>query len=477
MPPIVERDGDGLVAGIVLAAGAGSRFGGGKLLAQLDGRPIVRHVVDAAVAAGLDPILVVVPPDESVRPDELAPAIALVNPTPEEGLSSSVRVGLHGLQAAADVDAVVILAGDQPEVRASVIDDLRTAAASAEQPIVIPHYADDSNPNPVLVGRAGWPLADELTGDRGFGPLIAEHPELVLEVQVDGTNPDVDTAEDLESLVAARWAARVRADRDQVDRVREVPDGPDFYAPITSLFRADPNRSDERVLEILASLVVPGETWLDIGAGAGRFALPLSLVTHEVIAIDSSSAMLDALGEQMAAQGVRNIRPIQARWPLDPELVAVVGPMPLADVSLMAHVGYDIEDIVRFVDSMELATRRLCVAILMDRTPSSVADVFWPPVHGEERVALPALPEFLELLAARGHEPTITMLEREPRRFATAGELESFLRRRLWITPGGPHEDHFRAAANELIVETPEGFGLRDQAPIPLGIVTWPPVA
>ena len=66
---------------------------------------------------------------------------------------------------------------------------------------------------------------------------------------------------------------------------------------------------------------------------------------------------------------------------------------------------------------MEAAARRLCVAVLMERQPSSIADVCWPPVHGEARVALPALPEFVELLRAMGRDPAIERLEREPRRF------------------------------------------------------------
>src|SRR4029079_1706795 len=90
-------------------------------------------------------------------------------------------------------------------------------------------------------------------------------------------NPDVDTREDHVAVLEARWAARVRENAAQVDRHREIPDGSDFYAPVTGLFRADPTRTDEPVLQELLMLAQPGETWLDIGAGAGRYALPLAL--------------------------------------------------------------------------------------------------------------------------------------------------------------------------------------------------------
>jgi CTP:molybdopterin cytidylyltransferase MocA len=191
------------VAGVVLAAGAGSRFGGDKLAASLDGRPLVRHVVDAAVAAGLDPIVVVVPPAGVLDGIDLAPGRSVVNETPEEGLSSSVRLGLRALNDDT-VDAAVILPGDQPRVRPDVI---RALVAAADErlgpPFVVARYAADAAPNPVLARREIWRLADELAGDHGFGPVLGAHPELVRDVPFDGANPDVDTRADLDRLADA----------------------------------------------------------------------------------------------------------------------------------------------------------------------------------------------------------------------------------------------------------------------------------
>jgi len=192
------------VGGVVLAAGAGSRFGGGKLLAELESRPIVRHVLDAAVAAGLDPIVIVVPPDGSLAGTDLAPARLVTNPAPQEGLSSSVRLGLRALDAGDTLDAAVILPGDQPRVRSEVIEAIVAAAnADPDAAFVVPRYPADAAPNPILARRSIWRLADELAGDRGFGPVLAAHPELVRQVPVDGDNPDVDTPADLDRLVAA----------------------------------------------------------------------------------------------------------------------------------------------------------------------------------------------------------------------------------------------------------------------------------
>jgi CTP:molybdopterin cytidylyltransferase MocA/SAM-dependent methyltransferase len=468
----------GAVTAIVLAAGSGSRFGGGKLLASVEGRPVLQHVLDRVARAGIEDVIVVVGDDA----EALEPAIAwrterrVRNPDPGRGLSSSVRVGIEAVRD--DVDAALIVLGDQPRVPVKAIRALLAAGVEDGRAITVPTYRFDRGRNPVLLGRSAFGLAADATGDRGLGPFIAEHPDLVREVpvDVDGGNPDVDTRGDLVAMLETAWAARVRANADQVDRFREVPDGRDFYAPVTGLFRADPTRTDEPALAALLELVEPGETWLDIGAGAGRYALPIALALApsggRVIAVDASAGMLDALLDLQSEHGITDVEVVETRWPPP---VGEIGRF-AADVALIAHVSYDIESIGPFVDAMEAAASRLCVAVLMERQPSSIADVFWPPVHGEDRVSLPALPEFVELLRARGREVSIEMLEREPRRFGSRDELAGFLRRQLWIEPGGAADGRFLAALDRLILADVDGsVGLRDQRPLPIGIVTWTP--
>jgi len=192
------------VAAVVLAAGAGSRFGGGKLLALLDGQPILGHVVDAARAAGLEPIVVVGPPTGELDDLDLGAVRRVVNETPQEGLSSSVRLGLREFELDPVVTAAVILPADQPRVGAAVIASLLAATdETPETPFVVARHIDDGSPNPVLARRTGWRLADELAGDRGFGPVLSAHPELVRWIEVAGSNPDVDTRADLARLANA----------------------------------------------------------------------------------------------------------------------------------------------------------------------------------------------------------------------------------------------------------------------------------
>src|SRR6266508_1605855 len=290
------------VAGLILAAGAATRFGSPKIVARLGDRPMLAHVIDTAKAAGLGPVVVVL--GEGAVPAgaglDLASVRVVRNPRPEDGLSSSLRIGLAALRGTEpEVQAALVLLADQPLVRTDVIAALLAGEVPPGRTIVVPRYADGGGPNPALLLRAAWPLADEVTGDRGMGPLIAARPELVAEVPVEGGNPDVDTTAD---LALVEWAHRVRANRAQVDRVREVADG-DFYAATSSLFVVDPRRSDadDPALAELRRLARPGETWLDIGAGAGRYALPLALIVREVIAVDPSPTMLAGLRPGMAA--------------------------------------------------------------------------------------------------------------------------------------------------------------------------------
>ena len=192
------------IGAVVLAAGAATRFGGGKLAALLDDRPILRHVLDAIGEVGLEPVVVVGPPGDALDGIDLQRATLVTNPHPEEGLSSSVRLGIRALGAdatAIPLDAVVILPGDQPRVRPETIEALiAVATARPEIGFVAARHAGDGAPNPVLARRAVWRLADELAGDRGFGPLLESQPELVAWIDAPGANPDVDTPADLDRL-------------------------------------------------------------------------------------------------------------------------------------------------------------------------------------------------------------------------------------------------------------------------------------
>jgi molybdenum cofactor cytidylyltransferase len=188
-------------AAIVLGAGASSRFGSQKLLAPLAGRPVLQHVLDTLAAAGLADVVVVLGDAAAAIEEGIAwrSERRVVNPRPQDGLSSSLRAGLDVIAELIPApEAALIVLGDQPRLRPGVVQTvLQAAEADPSRPLVRARYADDGAPNPVLVRRASWALAAGLSGDRGLGPLLAERPGLVLAVDADGANPDIDTPADL----------------------------------------------------------------------------------------------------------------------------------------------------------------------------------------------------------------------------------------------------------------------------------------
>ncbi len=433
-------------------------------------------MIGAVRDVGLGPPLVVVgAAGEAIRAAVGdAAATWVTNADPSAGLSSSLRIGVAEV-ASRDpgAEGVLILLGDQPLVRPSVLRSLLEAVPIPGSAAVAPRYAGGGGANPILLLRSGWPLAAAATGDRGLGPLLRD--AAVTWVDVEGDNPDVDTPADLARLAELAWGRRVVENREQVDRVREVPDGPDFYGPVSAMFVADPRRTDDPVLDALLPLAASGETWLDIGAGAGRFALPIALAVGpegSVIALDASPSMLDGLRAGMAEHGIPNIRVIEGRWPLED---AAAAEDVRADVAFIAHVGYDIEAIGPFLSAMEAAARSRCVAVLMEETPAAVVGPFWPIVHGEARVQLPALPEFLGILAAHGRDASVRRIELGRRAYPSRDQVVALVRRQLWVEPGSAKDELAMTHLDAVLESEADGVVLGDAQPLVAGIVEWAP--
>ncbi len=198
------------VSAIVLAAGAGSRFGGDKLLAEFEGRPLIGHVLLALRDAPVDEIVVVVGVDAGRLREVCEPYSARVveNPDWALGQSTSVKAGLRAVDR--EARAAVVLLGDQPLVRAEAVQRLVEAFEEGAK-VAVATYAGKRR-NPVLFSRLVWPdLLAGLSGDEGARALLRDRPELVVEVDCGGVGDpaDVDTDEDLRRLRGARTDARL----------------------------------------------------------------------------------------------------------------------------------------------------------------------------------------------------------------------------------------------------------------------------
>ena len=278
----------------------------------------------------------------------------------------------------------------------------------------------------------------------------------------------------LRAAAEADWAARVRANRAQAERLREDAPGDDFYAPIAAVFRADPTRRDDSALNALLALAQPGDTWLDVGAGGGRYSLGIARAVRRVIAVEPSAGMRAVFSKTADAYAIDNTELRDQRWPGD-------GPPPKVDVAFISHIGYDIEAIGPFLDALEAAAIRTCVALLMSPSPVAAFASLWTAVHDEPQAELPGLSEFLSLLLARGSLPEMRIVDAHVWRFDSPAEAGQAALRRLWLSPDGAKAAAMREAlARELIPDdAPESTDAAQSQRVRLrngsrvGLVTW----
>lgn len=188
----VEAEG---VVAVVLAAGQSRRMGrSNKLVATLDGEPLVRRAVRAAREGGASAVVVVTGHEaERVRAALEGLDVAFVhNPAYADGLSTSVRAGI----AAVDAAGALVMLGDMPGVGASHVRALIGAFAPGEGGGIVVATSSGKRGNPVLFARAYFEQFDALTGDMGAKPILGANPEDVVEVEIgEAAAFDLDTPE------------------------------------------------------------------------------------------------------------------------------------------------------------------------------------------------------------------------------------------------------------------------------------------
>ena len=194
---------------LVLAAGRSSRFGTAgahKLLAMVDGVPLVRLAVAAAHDADVGEVVVVtgahgVPIEKAL--DGL-PVRIVHEPDFANGIAVSLRCGVAAL--ARNADAVIIGLGDQPDMRPEAYRRVTSRWQTSRSSIVVPRYADWNAPaHPTLFAADVFPELLALDGDVGARAVVTRDPARVAEAPLEWAAPrDVDTIEDLETLCASR---------------------------------------------------------------------------------------------------------------------------------------------------------------------------------------------------------------------------------------------------------------------------------
>ena len=187
------------IAVVILAAGTSTRMAGKhKLTLPLhDGRTVLEHTVEQAAGWHPAQLVVVMQPDISGLPASVAgpPVEVVPNPDYSGGMSTSLRLGVASLRQ--DVEAALILLGDQPLVEGAIIEALVEAYNRDAKAITIPVYGDIPGP-PTLFRREVFPELLASTGDEGGRPVVRRDPRRVARVVLPGgaMPPDIDTPED-----------------------------------------------------------------------------------------------------------------------------------------------------------------------------------------------------------------------------------------------------------------------------------------
>lgn len=186
-----------MIAGILLAAGMSTRMGRNKLLIDVEGRPMVACAADAALAAGLDPVVVVTGHDAgNVRAALAGRSVVCVhNPDYVTGMLGSLKAGITALPG--EANGAVVCLGDMPDVTAAHIACL-LAAFDGERRICVP-VCQGRRGHPVVFGRAYFPEILSLEGDVGARAVVRAHADAVRQVDMDDEAilTDLDTPESL----------------------------------------------------------------------------------------------------------------------------------------------------------------------------------------------------------------------------------------------------------------------------------------
>jgi len=172
------------------------------------------------------------------------------------------------------------------------------------------------------------------------------------------------------------------------------------------VFRFDPRREFDANLEIIASYVEPGDVFVDVGGGAGRVSLPMSLRCQEVVCVDPSPGMGLEFDILASGAGLTNARRIQSDW------LAAVDVQ--CDRTFTADVTYFVRDIEVFINKLQASARRgVMITVWSEPPPNRNAQIF-RLVYGEEQAKLPGHRQLLAVLWDMGLLPDVQVLPDPP---------------------------------------------------------------
>jgi SAM-dependent methyltransferase len=230
----------------------------------------------------------------------------------------------------------------------------------------------------------------------------------------------------------------------------------------------NPDRTDDPVLNALYEVVDASTTVLDVGGGAGRYAIPLASRAKHVTVVEPSGGSVEELESIASERGIANITVIQSDW--DTTKVEQ------ADIVLCSLVLHHVSDVEPFIRKMGRKAKHRVMAVEMMEFPGMIESPFYQRVHDSNPTPLPAIADIMRVLWEMDIYPDLEMFPSTPPVLETdkVGALE-YLRRRIAVVEGTPEDDRLQSAMTELLQETPGGLVVKGVKPQRLGIVSWRP--
>ena len=260
----------------------------------------------------------------------------------------------------------------------------------------------------------------------------------------------------------------VEEEHAQSERVRGPDRAPsDSWQAFAERFRPDASAEDPLVQRLLRE-IEPHHTVMDVGAGGGRLALPISMHCKQVVAVEPSASMGSILEEEAGRMRRDNVVLVASTWE-----EAEVEP---ADIVLCVQVLYTVRDVVSFISKLEAHAREKVLVVLYENPPHTQANPLWPGVHGQTRLKLPSLRELVQVLWEMGIYPDMEMLPtQEPGGFESRERALEQLRPRLMVEPGSDGERRLEEVLTDVLEEVDGRFKIRGVPTYRPALVSWRP--
>ena len=264
-----------------------------------------------------------------------------------------------------------------------------------------------------------------------------------------------------------RWHSQVRRHHSQSIAAQQNFDpNQDFWEGMAQNFKDDPFRKGDPVIDRLEKEFAECRTLVDIGGGAGRLALPLSLSREAVTVVDSSKSMLLELQDSCEEAKIENVSSVFGLWE-----DAVID---IHEGALCSHVTYGIENIGKFLENVNQYASKRVVIIAFMKSPQAHLESLWREVHEEERVHLPGVPELMDVLWQLGIAPELNIIEHlGPHIYGSEKDAISDLRRRLYVNQGTRKDEILTRVLKSDLKPTEQGMELANSDGRISCLISW----